>query len=58
MGELGKGGGEWRELEIGRERRGEWESERKEGARGGSQRRREGWERSRRDMRVGEMRGK
>ena len=23
MGELGKGGGEWRELEIGRERRGE-----------------------------------
>ena len=33
----------------GEERRGE--SERKEGVRGGSQRRREGWERSRREMR-------
>ena len=40
----------------GEERRGE--SERKEGARGGSQRRREGWERSRRETRVGEMRGR
>ena len=47
-----KGVGDWE----GEERRGE--SERKEGVRGGSQRRREGWERSRREMRVGEMRGK